>query len=51
MPDFLGFVGKVVGVDANTMAADETGFEGYEVPFSLGGGEDVSGVDIKFVEY
>ena len=33
------------------MAADETGFEGQEVPFSLGGGEDVSGVDVKFIEY
>ena len=39
VPD-SGFVGKVVGVDANTMATDETRFEGHEVPFSLGGGED-----------
>jgi len=45
---FLGFVGEVVGVDANAVATYEAWFEGKEVPFGLGGGEDVSGVDIEF---
>ena len=45
---FLSFVGEVVGVDANAVATYESRFEGKEVPFGLGGGEDVSGVDIEF---
>ena len=43
-------MGEVVGINANAVAADEARFEGQKVPFSLGGGEDVSGVDIEFFE-
>ena len=45
---FLGFVSEVVGIYANAVPAYEARFEGQEVPFGLGGGEDVSGVDIEF---
>lgn len=41
----LGALGQVVGVDADAVAADESGFEGQEVPLGGCGFEDVGGVD------
>ena len=46
----LGFLGEVVGVNADTVAADEAGFEGEEVPFCGGSGKHFVGVDPHTVE-
>ena len=46
----LGFVGEVVGVNADAVSADEAGAEVEEVPFGAGGGEHVEGVDPHLVE-
>ena len=41
----LGALGEIIGIDTDTVAADESGLEGEEVPFSRGSLEDVSCVD------
>jgi len=43
----LGFVGQVVGVDADAVAANQTGAEREEVPFAAGGGKYGVGVEAE----
>ena len=42
----LGFLGKIVGVNADTVASDEAGFEGEKVPY--GGCDHFVGVEFFF---
>ena len=46
----LGFLGEVVGVNADAVASDEAGFEGEKVPFCCGSGKHFVGVDPHAVE-
>ena len=46
----LGFLGEVVGVNANAVAPDEAGFEGEKVPFCGCSGKHVVGIDPHAVE-
>ena len=48
--DLLCLVGQVVGVDADTVAADQPGPEGQKVPFAACGFEDFEGVDTEAME-
>ncbi len=43
-------VSKVVGVDADAVAADQTGLELEEVPFGASSFEHLGGVDAELVE-
>ncbi len=41
MAQFLGAVGEVIGIDPDTVPADQAGREGQEIPLGFGGGEHV----------
>jgi len=48
--EHLGFMGEVIGVDADAVAADQAGTERQEVPLGAGGLQDFEGVDAETVE-
>lgn len=48
--ELLGLVSKVIGIDADTMAADETGAETERVPLGVHALDDLSGVDAHAVK-
>ena len=48
--DLLGFVGQVVGVHADAVAAHQAGAERQEVPFGAGGFQHFLGVDAHAAE-
>lgn len=48
--DGLGFMGQVVGVNADAVTADQAWTEWQEVPFGTGSLQDSLGVDTHFVE-
>ncbi len=48
--EHFGFVGEVVGIDADAVAANQAGAERQEVPFGAGGLQHFQGVDAETVE-
>ena len=48
--DLLGLVSQVVGVDADAMAAHQTGAEGQEIPLGASGGQHLVCVDAELAE-
>ena len=47
---FLSFLGKIVGINADAVAADKAWFKLEKVPFGAGGFEHFMSVDAKAVE-
>src|SRR5690606_34379493 len=45
--DLLSFVGKVIRIDADAVAAYQTGAERQEIPFGTGGFEHFQCIDIR----
>ena len=48
--DLLGLVGQVIGVNPDTMAADQSWTKRQEIPFGTGRLQDLKCVDPKSVE-
>ena len=48
--DGLGLVGQVVGIDTDTMPADQAGAKRQEVPLAPGGLKDLLGIDPEAIE-
>ena len=44
---FLGPVGQIIGIHADTVAPDQPRRERQEIPFGLGGGQHVRRVDLE----
>ena len=46
----LGAIGQVIGIDADAVAADQTGLKRQEIPFGAGRRQHVAGVDVERLE-
>ena len=51
VPDFLGLERQIVGVDTDTVTANETGLEGEEVPFGTRGLQYFVRIEAQFFKY